>query len=92
MVGLQTILVDSIEKECPSGRTISIGADTLDLKEISAQRAETNEALGHDGLNFRPGVKRSRGKIVMVPIWGLIRKISPSGVINIRKIFIYLFY
>ena len=47
MVGLQTILVDSIEKERPSGRTISIGADTLDLEEISARRAEIDEVLGH---------------------------------------------
>ena len=47
VVGLQTILVGTIEKERPSGRTISIGADTLDLEEISARRAEIDEASGH---------------------------------------------
>ena len=40
VVGLQTILGGTIEKERPSGRTISIGADTLDLEEISALQAE----------------------------------------------------
>ena len=47
VVGLQTILVGTIEKERPSGRTISIGADTLDLEDISAPRAEIDEASGH---------------------------------------------
>ena len=47
VVGLQTILVGTIEKERPSGRTISIGADTIDLEEISARRAEIDEASGH---------------------------------------------
>ena len=55
MVGLQTILVGTIEKERPSGRTISIGADTLDLEEISARRAEIDEASGHVALNFPLG-------------------------------------
>ena len=50
-MGLQTILVGSIEKERPSGRTISICADTLDLEEISARRAEIDEASGHVTLN-----------------------------------------
>ena len=54
-VGLQTILVGSIEKERPSGRTISICADTLDVEEISAQRAEIDEASGHVTLNFPTG-------------------------------------
>jgi len=45
VVGLQTILVGSIEKERPSGRTISIGADMLDLEEAS----------GHVALNFPTG-------------------------------------
>ena len=31
VVGLQTILVGSIDKEHPSGSKISIGADTLDF-------------------------------------------------------------
>ena len=47
VVGLQTILVGTIKKECPSGRTISIGAETLDLKEIFFRRAEIDEASGH---------------------------------------------
>ena len=57
MVGLQTILVDSIEKGHPSGRTISIGADTLDLKDISARRVEMDGASGHVTLNFPPWEK-----------------------------------
>ena len=52
VVGLQTILVGTIEKERPSGRTISIGADTLDLEEISARRAEIDEASGHGLKKF----------------------------------------
>ena len=55
MVGFQTILVGSIEKERPSGCTMSIGADTLDLEEISARRAEIDEASGHVALNFPTG-------------------------------------
>ena len=31
---------------------IGIGADTLDLEEISAQRAEINEASGHGRLSM----------------------------------------
>ena len=47
VMSLQIILGGSIEKELLSGRTISIGADTLDLEEISAQRAEIDEGSGH---------------------------------------------
>ena len=55
MVGLQTILVGSIEKEHLSGHTISIGTDTLDLEEISTRRAKIDEVSGHVALNFPTG-------------------------------------
>ena len=46
MVGLQTLLGGSIQKEHPSKHTISICADTLDLEDVSAWRAEIDEVLG----------------------------------------------
>ena len=74
MVGLQTILV---EKERLSWRTINIGADMLDLEEISALRAEIDEASGHVALNFPTGKNDPWEKLN----WRLVRLRSMRHII-----------